>query len=96
MDDALSVVEVVPGQRVGELLGAEGIERPVVDVESGQHARDRFEQIGLHIGEAALGSNRGCDPAGDEMHFPGVVLANTGSVNSVQRNETFPRSGPAA
>ena len=77
--DPLAVVEVAPGQDVGELLGPERLERPVVDRDSGERARDRLEQVGLHVGEARLGRDRRRDPSGDERHLLDVVVVETWS-----------------
>ena len=107
MDDPLPVGEVAPGQHLCELVGPERLERPVVDDDAGERARDRLEQIRLHVGEAGLRRDRGRDPTGDEVHFLYVVVLDTGSVEQRsngtspfhqlgrrQRQDT-PRTGPA-
>ena len=95
MDDPLPIGEVALGQDVGELVGPERLERPVVDGDAGERARDRLEQVRLHVGEAGLRRHRGRDPAGDEVHFLDVVVVDTGSVSRVQRNEPPFRRGPS-
>ncbi len=93
MDDPLPVGEVAPGEHVGELVGPERLERSVVDRDAGERARDRLEQIGLHVGQAGLRRDRGRDPTGDEVHFPDVLVVETGSVCRVQRNEPLSVTG---
>ena len=65
--------EVATGEDGGELVGSEWFERPVVDRDPGERARDRAEQLDLYIGEAGLGRDRRRDAAGDERHFLPVV-----------------------
>ena len=89
MDDPLAVGQVAPGQHVGELVGPERLERPVVDRDAGERARDRLEQVGLHVGEAGLRRHGRRDPPCDERHFLDVVVVDTGSVSRVQRNESL-------
>ena len=93
MDDPLPVAEVASGQNVGELVGPERLERPIVNRDAGERARDRLEQLRLHVGEAGLRRHRGRDPAGDEVHFVCVVFLNAGTANRVQRNELSPSLG---
>ena len=74
MHDPLPVAEIAPGQHVRELLRPERLERPVVDRDSGERARDRLEQLRLHVGETVLRRDRRRDSSGDERHFLDVGL----------------------
>ena len=69
MDDPPAVAEVAPGQDVREFLRPERLERPIVDRDSRERARDRFEQVRLHVGETALRRDRRRDAPRDECHF---------------------------
>ena len=80
MDDPLPVAEVAPGQDVGELVRPERLERPIVDRDPGERARDRLEQLRLHVGEAGLGCDSRRDAPRDERHFFDVVVIDTRSV----------------
>ena len=93
MDDPLAIGEVAPGQNVGELVGPERLERPVVHGEAGERGRDRLEQIRLHVGEAGLRRHRGRDPPGDEVHLLDVVVVDRGSANRIQGNDPLPSFG---
>ena len=69
VNDPLPIAEVVPGQDICEFLRPERFECPVVHGDPGERARNRLEQIRLHVGEAVLRRNRCRDPTGDEVHF---------------------------
>jgi len=77
MDDAPAVAEITFAQASGEFLRSERIERPIVNRDPGQCARDRFEQIRLHVGEAVLWRHRRRDPTRDQRHFFDVEVIDT-------------------
>ena len=61
MHDPAAERGVAPGQPVGELRGAEGLQRPVGDVDAGERTRDRFEQVCLHVVQTVFRRDHGRD-----------------------------------
>ena len=97
MHDPLAVAEVAPGEDVREFLRPERLERPVVDRDARERARDRLEQVRLHVGETALRRDSRRDSPRDERHFLDVVVIDAESgigVRHEPRARLVKRSAP--
>ena len=73
--DALAVGEV-GGRARRRGRRAPAVECEVVDLVAGERGGDRLQELGLHLGEAGLGGDRGGDATSDEGDLLDVVLAD--------------------
>ena len=74
VDDALAVALVAAYQDACELLGPQRLQMVIVDLHLGEGAGDRLEERSLHIGQAAVGGNRGRNAPGDLDDLFGLAL----------------------